>query len=84
MNKSKITLEEMLFNSHIFDEFGCCKLFVNDEIVWDDDVDFEHYVTFLSAISKYLTEHQDYVVTDINIKIIDFHHSIVGIKCIKE
>lgn len=84
MNNSTITLEEVLFDSHIFSEFGCCKLIINNEVAWDDDVDFEHYVVFTNALVKCIEKYPDYVVTDINIKIIDFHHSIISIECVKE
>lgn len=35
---SEITLQEALFDSGIINEFGCCKIFINDEVLWDDDV----------------------------------------------
>lgn len=81
MINSTVNLRELLFESNIFYEFGCCKVLVNDEIVWDDDVDFEHYVEFGDACEEYLAEHSDYIVTNIEINIVHFHHSIISITC---
>ena len=82
MVSSTINLRELLFYSNIFHEFGCCKILVNDEIIWDDDIDFEHYVRFNDACNKYLIKHPNCMVSNINIQIAHFHHSIISITCV--
>lgn len=87
MDNMFITLAEVLFYSNILNRFGCCKLIINDEVVWDDDVDWNRYVKFEDAINRYTLSNPNctsYKVTDINIQIVHMHHSIISIRCESE
>ncbi len=84
---SEIRLKDVLCETDIVDEFCCCKLLVNNMVVWNNFDNFDEYVEFEQALSAYLSTHsylENYVVTKINIKIVDFHHSIINIRCKKE
>lgn len=81
---SEITLQEALFYSGIINEFGCCKILINDEVLWDDDVDIRKYISLEGAWEKYQKSHlnyKDYRVTRIDIEIVSFHHSIISVYC---
>lgn len=81
---SEITLQEALFDSGIIDKFGCCKIFINNEVLWDDDVALWKYIRLEEAWEKYRATHlnyEDYKVTKIDIEIVDFHHSIISVYC---
>lgn len=81
---SEITLQEALFDSGIIDKFGCCKIFIDDEILWDDEVEMWQYVSLEDAWEKYRKSHskyKNYKVTKIDIEIVHFHHSIISIYC---
>ena len=83
MTNSTITLRQILFGSDLLDDFGCCKLIINDEVIWDDDVDCYKYVRFTDALERFFATHSDwesYRVTDINIQIVHLHHSIVSVR----
>ena len=87
MNEMNITLQKVLFDTDILDEFGCCKLIIDDEVVWDDDVEWNKYVRFTDALDRYFASHKDwdnYRVVDVNIQVVHFHHSIISIHCQKE
>ena len=84
MTVSEITLDDVLFDSDVLDKFGCCKLLINDEVMWDDDTDWNEYISFTDAWVKYIKTHPDwknYRIRDINIQIVHFHHSIINISC---
>lgn len=84
MAYSEIDLTYVLFNSNILHEYGCCKLVVNDEVVWDDDVEMDEYIKFEDALNMYKDSHpnwEDYRVVDIDIQIVHIHHSIISIYC---
>lgn len=86
MNNMIITLADVLFESHVLDEFGCCKLIINDEVIWDDDVDWDKYVKFSDAVNRYTKANPNWEnlkVFDINIQIVHMHHSIINIYCEK-
>ena len=86
MNNMIITLADVLFESHVLDEFGCCKLIINDEVIWDDDVDWNEYIKFANAVNKYTETHPNWSsckVFDIDIQIVHMHHSIINIHCEK-
>ncbi len=81
---SEITLQEALFYSGIIDKFGCCKIFINDEILWDDEVYIWEYVSLEEAWEEYQVAHlnyENYKVTKIDIEIVHFHHSIISVYC---
>lgn len=83
---SEITLQEALFDSGIINEFGCCKIFINDKILWDDNVEMWKYISLKDAWAKYRATHlnyEDYKVIKIDIEIVDFHHSIISVYCEK-
>lgn len=83
---SEITLQEALFDSGIIDKFGCCKIFINDEVLWDDDVYIWEYIPLEEAWENYRVTHldcEDYRVIKIDIEIVDFHHSIISVYCEK-
>lgn len=87
MNNMIITLSDVLFESHVLNEFGCCKLIINNEVIWDDDVDWNEYVRFEDAVNRYISSNSNcmnYKVFDINIKIVHMHHSIISICCESE
>lgn len=87
MINSEIRLKDVLCGSSIIDEFCCCKLLINNKVIWSDFCDLDEYVGFEHALHMYLsgnTDLENYVVTKINIKIVDFHHSIINIRCKKE
>ena len=87
MNEMITTLQKVFFDSDILNEFGCCKLIINDEVVWDDDVEWSEYIRFTDALERYMTTHSDwesYKVIDINIKIVHLHHSIISVSCESE
>ena len=82
----EITLNQILFDSDLLDEFGCCKLSINGEVVWDDDVEWNKYVKFSDALERYMANHKDwesYKVLNIDIQVVHFHHSVVSIYCVK-
>jgi hypothetical protein len=83
---SEITLQEALFDSGIIDKFGCCKIFINDKVLWDDDIALWEYIRLEEAWEKYKAtrlNYEDYKVIKIDIKIVDFHHSIIRVYCEK-
>jgi hypothetical protein len=83
---SEITLQEALFDSGIIDKFGCCKIFINDKVLWDDDVALWEYIRLEEAWEKYKiihSDYKDYRVIKIDIEIVDFHHSIIRVYCEK-
>lgn len=86
VNNMIITLTEVLFDTDILKDFGCCKLIINDEVIWDDDVEWNEYVRFEDAINRYIASNpncRNYKVFDVNIKIVHMHHSIISIRCEK-
>lgn len=80
---SSVSLKDVLLDFNTTYEFGCLKLLINGEVVWDDDVSINEYVEYGDACRKYLSEHPDLVVINLNIQIADFHHSIISITCMK-
>lgn len=61
---------------------GCSmiQIYWNDEIIWDDNVDIEDWVAFPFAFKKWKERnpnYKNYMVENINIEIVEFHHSIV-------
>lgn len=86
MSNMIITLADVLFESRVLDEFGCCKLIINDEVIWDDDVDWNEYVRFEDAINRYTEGNKNWEnrkVFDVNIQIVHMHHSVISIHCAK-
>ena len=86
MNEMTVTLPKVLFESDIIDEFGCCKLVIDDEVIWDDDVEWSKYIRFTDALERYFAANPNwgnYKIVDVNIKIVHFHHSIISIHCEK-
>ena len=88
METSEVTIKEVW--PHLC-ELGICELRINDRTVWSDfalDVlaDKEYYHNICSDYLKCVEEElfffflKNFRVTNINIKIVDFHHCIADIK----
>ena len=86
MYNSSLTLAQAIFGTNLLNDLGCCKLLINDIILWDDDVPVDSYVRLEDAWNAYCTIHWDwdaYRVVNIYISIVDQHHSIINLQCTK-
>lgn len=84
MTNLNITLDKILLYSDILNEFGCCKLIINDKVIWDDDVEWNKYVKLSDALERFFAKNpnwNNYKINDVDIKIVHFHHSIISIYC---
>lgn len=64
------------------DSFAPIKIYWNDEIIWDDDLPLSEWLNPKAAFTEWAACHPDYklyIVKNINIEIVDFHHSVVKI-----
>jgi hypothetical protein len=56
------------------------QIYWNDDIIWDDNVDLGDWISLPLAFKKwkeYNPNYKKYMVENINIEIVEFHHSIV-------
>lgn len=77
MKVSEITVIDAWQKCHMFLPI---KLYWNDKLVWDDDVNAEDWVRPEVAIERYKETLPGFAyrrVYDIKIEVVDFHHSIV-------
>lgn len=84
---TELNLHDVLFYTDLLNCFNCVKLIINDEVVWDDGVGIADFIRLEDAWEKYKNNNIDwekYMVTDVNIKIVQFHHSIVSVNCEKQ
>lgn len=81
MKVSNISIEEAIDAAMLFNPV---KIYYNRKIVWDDDLSEDKgWVKFESALKSFKSSCKDYdkiVITDVKIKIVYFHHSIVYLK----
>lgn len=81
MKISNMTIEEAIDAAMLFNPI---KIYYNRKIVWDDDLSEDKgWVNFDSAVKSFKSRCKDYdkiVVTNVKIKIVHFHHSIVYLK----
>lgn len=72
---SEITFLEALIKCQVW----CpTKIFWNDEIIWDDDLDITYWKSYEEAIKDFAEanpNYGDYIVEDIGIAIVEYHHS---------
>ena len=64
----------------VLEAFNCIQIYWNDEIVWDDNVDIENWKCPEDAFQKWQKRNPNcrkYMVENINIEMIEFHHGIV-------
>lgn len=52
------------------------KIVFNDTVIYDD-YERDEELTPLYAIPNRIKEFEDYVVTDIHVRVVQFHHSII-------
>lgn len=81
MKVSNISIEEAIDSAMLFSPV---KIYYNRKVVWDDDLSEDKgWVKFDNAIKSFKNSCKDYdkiVITDVKIKIVYFHHSIVYLK----
>lgn len=81
MKVSNISIEEAIDAAMLF---NLVKIYYNRKIIWDDDLSEDKgWVKFDDAIKSFKSSCKDYdkiVITDVKIKIVHFHHSIVYLK----
>jgi hypothetical protein len=73
---SEITLMESI---SMLGAFSPVKVMFNGIVLYDD-YDGDETGPLQEVLPKRLWQAKNYVVTDINIKIVEFHHSVVSIK----
>lgn len=80
-NISSITLEEAIRASL---PHSPIKIYYNDECIWDDNLSFnEGWLPLDNALDRFRKTHEDYnqiVITDIEIEVVEWHHSIIRLK----
>lgn len=80
-NNSSITLEEALRAS-----LSHCpiKIYYNKECIWDDTLSFNKgWIPLENALNRFRKTHEDYdkiIITDIDIEIVEWHHSVIYLK----
>ena len=81
MKVSNMSIEEAIDASMMFNPV---KIYYNRKIVWDDDLSEDKgWVKFDAAVKSFKSNCKNYdniVITDVKIKIVHFHHSIVYLK----
>ena len=84
-NITSITLEEALQASL---PYRPIKIYYNKECIWDDTLSFNNgWLPLDRALDKFHKTHADYeqiVITNIEIEIVEWHHSIIHLKGKKE
>lgn len=75
---SDLTLEQAIEKISTFNPI---KIYYNNDILWDDDVEIDdEFVTFEKAFSLFTHVNKnwkDIRIFNIEIQIVDFHHSII-------
>lgn len=78
---SEISLDEALRKILAFNPI---KIYYNKKLVWDDDkLDIENWVLLeesMNMLKKLCLPYNKIIITDIKIKIVEHHHSIVYLK----
>ena len=84
--------ELTLFNlKRVITEMHPIKVFVNNILVWDDDVDLTNMTSYTEAIEAMAKNEEKYnnifsnpnYVLAVNFQIVDYHHSIVRVTTLK-
>lgn len=64
--------------------FSPVKIYYNKKCIWDDTLSIdEGWVSLKEALDNFRNAHKDYeriIVTNIKIKIVEWHHSIIYLK----
>lgn len=80
-NVSSITLEEAIHTSL---PHSPIKIYYNNECIWDDTLSFNKgWLPLANALDKFRKTHEDYdqiVITNIEIEVVEWHHSIIRLK----
>jgi hypothetical protein len=80
-NFSNITFEEALRTSITYCPI---KFYYNKECIWDDTLSFNNgWLPLESALDKFRKTHENYdqiVITNIEIEVVEWHHSIIYLK----
>jgi hypothetical protein len=75
--KSEFILGDVLNKLQYFQP---TKIYIDDKLIWDDDKDInDGWISYDVALSKYAKDLWISSVRRVDIKVIDFHHSIVDI-----
>lgn len=78
MMASEITLVEAW--NKCWDTCAPIKWYWNDELIWDDTVDYNEWISPKDAFRIFVVGHpkyREYMVHSLNIEIVDYHHSVV-------
>lgn len=78
---STITFDEAV---HYIMHFCPLKIYYNRKCIWDDTLSWvDGWLPLKEALDNFRNTHEDYeriVITDLKVKIVDWHHSVVYLK----
>ena len=80
IKRSEISLDEALRKILVFNPI---KIYYNRKLIWDDTLDVENWVPLdesINILKKLCLHYNKIIITDIKIKIVEFHHSVIYLK----
>lgn len=78
IKRSEIGLDEALRKILVFNPI---KIYYNRKLIWDDTLDIKNWISLDRSINIFKKLHYNkIIITDIKIKIVEFHHSIIYLK----
>ena len=88
MRETELTLFDL---KQVITEMHPIKVFVNNILVWDDDVDLTNMTSYAEAVEAIAENKKKYedifskpnYVLAVNFEIVDYHHSIVRVTTFK-
>ena len=78
MTKSDIKISDI---QKLYSIIGPVKIYYNDELVWDDDLEIGYWIPLDEAMDnfKYVKDWDNVRITDIQMTIVSFHHCILNL-----
>ena len=80
MRYSEISLDEALRKILVFNPI---KIYYIRKLIWDDTLDVENWIPLdesINILKKLCLDYNKIIITDIKIKIVEFHHSVIYLK----